>query len=83
MISPTLYRGLRAIGPVPYHIACYRKDYTRSFRGSMSAESDTQAANAANLTGVTPKSLQTTLIEKLDAQHVDVNDISGKPWLAS
>lgn len=82
MISPTLYRGLRAVGPVPYHIARYRKAITRSFRASMSAETDSQAVIAANLTGVTPKTLQTTLIEKLGAQHVDVNDISGRPWLA-
>ena len=47
---------------------------------SMSAaETDTQAAQVANSSGITPASLKTTLTEKLDAQFVDVEDISGKP----
>ncbi|MCJ1226180.1 hypothetical protein MMC12_002829 [Toensbergia leucococca] len=41
------------------------------------AETDTQAANAAIASGITPTSLKTTLTEKLEAQHVDVDDMSG------
>ncbi|MCJ1237432.1 hypothetical protein MMC14_005417 [Varicellaria rhodocarpa] len=43
----------------------------------MSAETDTEAATTANLTGVTPSSLKTTLTEKLDAQYVEIEDQSG------
>ncbi|MCJ1403387.1 hypothetical protein MMC11_006610 [Xylographa trunciseda] len=43
----------------------------------MSAETDTQAAEAANTSGITPASLTKTLTEKLDAQHVSIEDISG------
>ena len=42
------------------------------------AETDTQAAKAANSSGITPASLTTTLTEKLEAKHVDINDMSGK-----
>ncbi|KAL9121397.1 MAG: hypothetical protein Q9187_002049 [Circinaria calcarea] len=77
MTSATLYRGLKAVGPVSYRAIRFGKDNIRSFHASMSAETDTQAAKVANLTGVTTTSLQTTLIEKVGAQHVDVNDISG------
>lgn len=41
------------------------------------AETDTQAAAAANTSGITPDSISATLKEKLDASHVDINDISG------
>ncbi|MCJ1351688.1 MAG: hypothetical protein MMC33_001672 [Icmadophila ericetorum] len=41
------------------------------------AETDTQATEVANTTGVTPDSLKSTLTEKLGAEHVDVMDISG------
>lgn len=47
------------------------------------AETDTQAAEAANSSGITPASLTTTLTEKLEAKHVDINDMSGMflmPW---
>ncbi|MCJ1484861.1 hypothetical protein MMC06_005034 [Schaereria dolodes] len=43
----------------------------------MSAETDTQAAEVANATGITPASLQNPLREKLSAQHVHIEDISG------
>lgn len=43
----------------------------------MSAETDTQAAAVANTSGITPASIKTTLTEKLEAQHVDIDDISG------
>ena len=46
------------------------------------AETDTQAAQVANSSGITPASLKTTLTEKLDAQHVDIEDISGTTRLA-
>lgn len=42
------------------------------------AETDAQAENAANTTGITTASLQKTLEEKLEAKHVDVEDMSGK-----
>ncbi|MCJ1384223.1 hypothetical protein MMC17_007339 [Xylographa soralifera] len=43
----------------------------------MSAETDTQAAEVANTSGITPMSLKKTLTEKLDAQYVTIEDISG------
>ncbi|MCJ1338543.1 hypothetical protein MMC09_003832 [Bachmanniomyces sp. S44760] len=43
----------------------------------MSAETDTQASKAANTSGITPISLRNTLKEKLEAQHVAIDDISG------
>lgn len=43
----------------------------------MSAETDTQAAVVANTSGITPTSIKTTLTEKLEAQHVEIDDISG------
>lgn len=81
MTSVKLYQRLKAFGPAPYRVIRFGKDNIRSFHASMSAETDTQAAKVANLTGVTTTSLQTTLTEKLGAQHVDVNDISGRPWI--
>ncbi|KAG7009163.1 hypothetical protein G7Y79_00003g010310 [Physcia stellaris] len=41
------------------------------------AETDTGAAAIANSSGITPQTLSATLKEKLDASHVDINDISG------
>ncbi|KAL9100025.1 MAG: hypothetical protein Q9163_004542 [Psora crenata] len=41
------------------------------------AETDTQAQAIANATGVTTESLTKVLQEKLDAQHVDIEDMSG------
>lgn len=41
------------------------------------AETDTQAENAANSSGITPSSLQDTLKEKLQAEYVDIEDMSG------
>ncbi|CAO1602763.1 MAG: hypothetical protein LQ349_004309 [Xanthoria aureola] len=41
------------------------------------AETDTQAANAASTSGVTVSSLEQTLKEKLGAEHVDIEDMSG------
>ena len=42
------------------------------------AETDTQATAAANTSGVTTASLQKTLTEKLEAKHVDIEDMSGQ-----
>lgn len=42
------------------------------------AETDTQAENVANTSGITPDSLKATLKEKLQASHVDINDMSGE-----
>ena len=47
------------------------------------AETDTQAAEVANTSGITTQSLTATLREKLDASHVDINDISGMITLYS
>ncbi|KAI4127610.1 MAG: hypothetical protein LQ338_003105, partial [Usnochroma carphineum] len=41
------------------------------------AETDTQAENAAKTSGITPSSLQNTLREKLQAEYVDIEDMSG------
>ena len=41
------------------------------------AETDIEAAQVANTTGVTPEGIQSTLREKLEAQVVEVEDISG------
>jgi stress-induced morphogen len=39
---------------------------------------DTQAAAEATTSGVTPESISATLKSKLDASHVEVEDMSGK-----
>ena len=44
---------------------------------SMAAETDTQASQVANTSGVTPESLQATLKSKLEAQKAEIVDISG------
>ena len=44
----------------------------------MAAETDTQAAAAANTSGITPDSMKSTLAEKLQAQFVEVRDESGQ-----
>ena len=41
------------------------------------AETDTQAEAVASTSGITTASLQKTLAEKLEAKHVDVEDMSG------
>ena len=42
------------------------------------AETDTQAETVANTSGITTESLRKTISEKLDARHVDIEDMSGK-----
>lgn len=49
----------------------------------MSAETDTQAAEAENSLGVTPEYIKRKLIEKLEAEYVDVEDMSGMGTLAA
>lgn len=44
----------------------------------MSAETDTNAHTVSNTSGISTESLQKTLTEKLDAKHVDVEDMSGE-----
>ncbi|KAI4730399.1 hypothetical protein E4T49_01849 [Aureobasidium sp. EXF-10728] len=43
----------------------------------MSARTDVEATQNQLSSGVTPESLKATLFEKLDAQHVDIQDLSG------
>ncbi|KAI5199945.1 hypothetical protein E4T39_05985 [Aureobasidium subglaciale] len=43
----------------------------------MSARTDVEATQNQLSSGVTPESLKATLIEKLEAQHVDIQDLSG------
>lgn len=42
------------------------------------AESDSQAETVANTSGITTVSLQKTITEKLEAKHVDIEDMSGE-----
>ena len=44
---------------------------------SWAAPTDTEAAEAANTSGITPQSLEATLSSKLDAQYVEIEDMSG------
>ena len=53
---------------------------TRSFanmNAPSAAETDTQAEEVASTSGITTATLSKTLEEKLDAKHVDVEDMSG------
>lgn len=51
--------------------------YYADMSAPSAAETDTQAQAAANSSGITTDTLQKTLTEKLDAKHVDVEDMSG------
>lgn len=52
--------------------------FTAPLRGTMSAAvSDIDASQAANTSGITPDSLERLLTEKLDAEHVKIEDMSG------
>ncbi|THX84319.1 hypothetical protein D6D08_04511 [Aureobasidium pullulans] len=42
----------------------------------MSARTDVEAVQNQHSSGVTPETLKATLIEKLEAQHVDIQDLS-------
>ncbi|KAL8732921.1 MAG: hypothetical protein Q9181_003788 [Wetmoreana brouardii] len=50
---------------------------TKAAMSTGTAETDTQAANVANSSGITASSLQNTLREKLEAEHVNIEDMSG------
>lgn len=43
----------------------------------MSARTDNEASSNANASGITPTSLKATLTQKLEAQYVDIEDMSG------
>lgn len=47
--------------------------------GPKAAETDTEAAAVANTSGITTQSISNTLKEKIQAQHVDIEDMSGTP----
>lgn len=44
----------------------------------MSARTDAEAAETQNATGITPEMIRSKLEEKLEASHVDIEDMSGK-----
>lgn len=44
----------------------------------MSARSDLEAEQNQHSSGVTPDTLRSTLEEKLEAQYVDIADLSGR-----
>ena len=52
------------------------RDYAKMSAPS-AAETDTQAEAVANTSGITTESLQKTITEKLEAKHVDIDDMSG------
>lgn len=72
LVRPTIVpiKPIRASWPI----------HSKTFAMSTgAAETDTQAANAASTSGVTVSSLEQTLKEKLGAEHVDIEDMSGNP----
>ncbi|RMY08938.1 hypothetical protein D0866_14692 [Hortaea werneckii] len=48
----------------------------------MSARTDAEATNNQLSSGVTPEHLQTVLKDKLEAQHVEIADLSVSPQFA-
>lgn len=52
----------------------------------MSARTDEEAEQVQASSGITPESLSSTLKAKLEAEHVDISDLSGihthPAWLA-
>lgn len=58
----------------------HRQPYLNHFATmSGAAETDVQANSTSNnSSGITSSSLKSTLTERLEAEHVDVEDISGK-----
>ena len=49
-----------------------------SVNAPSAAETDAQAEKVANTSGITTESLQKTITEKLEAKHVDIEDMSGE-----
>ncbi|KAF2230909.1 bola-like protein [Viridothelium virens] len=43
----------------------------------MSARTDAEASRNQAVTGITPDTLRVKLVEKLEAQHVQIEDLSG------
>ena len=70
LFNPQRYRHVQ-------RLVSFQQSRTARFATMSAAETDTQAAQAANTSGITPASLTTTLTEALEAKHVDINDISG------
>lgn len=60
--------GLRATFPHSY----------AKMSAPSAAETDAQAEGVANTSGITTESLQRTITEKLEAEHVDIEDMSGQ-----
>ena len=55
------------------------KSYPKmSVNAPSAAETDAQAEKVANTSGITTETLQKTITEKLEAEHVDIEDMSGK-----
>lgn len=49
----------------------------------MSARTDVEASQTQASTGITPDTLKSTLSTKLEATHVDIEDLSGQSLLPS
>lgn len=47
------------------------------------ARTDTEASANQNQTGITPDTLRQTLLQELEATHVEIEDMSGAPLLSS
>ncbi|KAL8735579.1 MAG: hypothetical protein Q9166_000748 [cf. Caloplaca sp. 2 TL-2023] len=72
---PPLTRLLRQSFVSGRHI---KAPHSRAFAmNTGAAETDSQATNAASTSGVTVASLEHTLKEKLGADHVGIEDMSG------
>ena len=50
--------------------------------GNMSARTDVEAEQNQASSGITPEALESTLKNKLDASHVDIQDLSGMDDIA-
>ena len=59
------------------NLSPFPKPYTNMSAPS-AAETDTQAETVANTSGITTESLQKTITERLEAKHVDIEDMSGE-----
>ena len=72
LIRLSLFRS-----PPSLNFSRVSKRFMANMNGPSAAEADTQAEAVASTSGITPASLQKTLMEKLSAKHVDVEDMSG------
>ena len=63
-------------------LPAFRNSYAKMSAPS-AAETDSQAETVANTSGITTESLQKTIIEKLEAKHVDIEDMSGESDVSS